>query len=174
MLLADLGADVVRVDRPGGQGLGIDPAHDVTNRNKRSVLVDLKSPGGAAAVLALAARADILVEGWRPGTAERLGVGPEPCLARNPRLVYGRMTGWGQDGPLAPARATTSPTSPSPERWPSPGRPTARPPRRRTCSATTPAAPSTWSPGCSPPFTTPAPTASAKSWTRPSWTAPPT
>lgn len=102
MLLADLGADVVRVDRPGGPGLGVDPAHDVTNRNKRSVVVDLKAPGGADRVLALAARADVLVEGYRPGVAERLGVGPEPCLARNPRLVYGRMTGWGQDGPLAP------------------------------------------------------------------------
>ncbi|GGW95845.1 CaiB/BaiF CoA transferase family protein [Streptomyces lomondensis] len=101
MLLADLGADVVRVDRPGGPGLGIDPAYDVTNRNKRSVVVDLKSPGGPDQVLGLAARADILVEGYRPGVAERLGVGPEPCHARNPRLVYGRMTGWGQDGPLA-------------------------------------------------------------------------
>ncbi|MEU9559784.1 CaiB/BaiF CoA transferase family protein [Streptomyces fumanus] len=102
MLLADLGADVVRVDRPGGPGLGIDPAHDLTNRNKRSVLVDLKHPEGPARVLDLAARADILIEGYRPGVAERLGVGPGPCRARNPRLVYGRMTGWGQDGPLAP------------------------------------------------------------------------
>ncbi|WP_250402914.1 CaiB/BaiF CoA transferase family protein [Streptomyces cellostaticus] len=101
MLLADLGADVVRVDRPGGPGLGIDPAHDVTNRNKRSVVVDLKAPDGAARVLDLAERADILVEGYRPGVAERLGVGPAACHARNPRLVYGRMTGWGQDGPLA-------------------------------------------------------------------------
>ncbi|MEU1001829.1 CaiB/BaiF CoA transferase family protein [Streptomyces tibetensis] len=101
MLLADLGADVVRVDRPGGPGLGIDPAYDVTNRNKRSVIVDLKSPDGQEQVLDLAARADVLVEGYRPGVAERLGVGPEPCHARNPRLVYGRMTGWGQDGPLA-------------------------------------------------------------------------
>ncbi|PCG83786.1 carnitine dehydratase [Streptomyces sp. WZ.A104] len=101
MLLADLGADVVRVDRPGGAGLGIDPAYDLTNRNKRSVLVDLKNDGGAARVLDLVERADILVEGYRPGVAERLGVGPEVCLARNPRLVYGRMTGWGQDGPLA-------------------------------------------------------------------------
>ncbi|MCT9142651.1 CaiB/BaiF CoA transferase family protein [Streptomyces violarus] len=101
MLLADLGADVVRVDRPGGPGLAIDPAYDVTNRNKRSVVVDLKSPDGADHVLDLAARADILVEGYRPGVAERLGVGPEACHARNPRLVYGRMTGWGQDGPLA-------------------------------------------------------------------------
>ncbi|MFH9941717.1 CaiB/BaiF CoA transferase family protein [Streptomyces murinus] len=101
MLLADLGADVVRVDRPGGPGLGVDPAHDITNRNKRSVVVDLKSPDGAARVLDLAARADILIEGYRPGVAERLGVGPADCHARNPRLVYGRMTGWGQDGPLA-------------------------------------------------------------------------
>lgn len=101
MLLADLGADVVRVDRPAGPGLGIDPARDLTNRNKRSVLVDLKAEDGPATVLDLVARADVLIEGYRPGVAERLGVGPEPCLARNPRLVYGRMTGWGQDGPLA-------------------------------------------------------------------------
>ncbi|MFF8970940.1 CaiB/BaiF CoA transferase family protein [Streptomyces sp. NPDC014995] len=101
MLLADLGADVVRVDRPGGSSLGIDPAHDVTNRNKRSVVVDLKAPDGPARVLDLAARADVLIEGNRPGVAERLGIGPEACHARNPRLVYGRMTGWGQDGPLA-------------------------------------------------------------------------
>ncbi|WP_330336694.1 CaiB/BaiF CoA transferase family protein [Streptomyces sp. NBC_00557] len=101
MLLADLGADVVRVDRPGGPGLGIDPAYDVTNRNKRSVVIDLKAPDGPARVLDLAGRADILLEGYRPGVAERLGVGPEQCHARNPRLVYGRMTGWGQDGPLA-------------------------------------------------------------------------
>ncbi|MYS72326.1 CoA transferase, partial [Streptomyces sp. SID5926] len=78
------------------------PAHDVTNRNKRSVLVDLKSPGGPETVRALAARADILVEGYRPGVAERLGVGPEECMAAHPALVYGRMTGWGQRGPLAP------------------------------------------------------------------------
>ncbi|MBB1254441.1 CoA transferase [Streptomyces sp. OF3] len=100
MLLADLGADVVRVDRPGGAGIGIDPALDITNRNKRSVLLDLKS-AGPEPVLEMAERADVLIEGYRPGVAERLGVGPEQCLARNPRLVYGRMTGWGQDGPLA-------------------------------------------------------------------------
>ncbi|MFD6034962.1 CaiB/BaiF CoA transferase family protein [Streptomyces griseoincarnatus] len=101
MLLADLGADVVRVDRPGGPGLGIDPARDITNRNKRSVVVDLKTSDGVKHVLDLAGRADILIEGYRPGVAERLGVGPEDCRARNPRLVYGRMTGWGQEGPLA-------------------------------------------------------------------------
>ncbi|MEU6235367.1 CaiB/BaiF CoA-transferase family protein [Kitasatospora sp. NPDC047058] len=101
MLLADLGADVVRVDRPNPSPLGIDPAYDVTNRNKRSVLVDLKSPEGPGRVLDLAARADLLIEGYRPGVAERLGIGPDACLARNPALVYGRMTGWGQQGPLA-------------------------------------------------------------------------
>ncbi|MET7441940.1 CaiB/BaiF CoA transferase family protein [Streptomyces sp. NPDC004082] len=104
MLLADLGADVVRVDRPGGAGLAIDPAYDVTNRNKRSVVVDLKAEDGAERVLDLARRADVLIEGYRPGVAERLGVGPGACHARNPALVYGRMTGWGQEGPLA-ARA---------------------------------------------------------------------
>ncbi|WP_327371413.1 CaiB/BaiF CoA transferase family protein [Streptomyces sp. NBC_01217] len=101
MLLADLGADVVRVDRPAGPGLGIDPAYDLTNRNKRSVLIDLKAEDGAGQVLDLVERADILIEGYRPGVAERLGVGPAAALARNPQLVYGRMTGWGQDGPLA-------------------------------------------------------------------------
>ncbi|MFJ9656536.1 CaiB/BaiF CoA transferase family protein [Streptomyces griseoflavus] len=101
MLLADLGADVVRVDRPGGPGLGIDPARDITNRNKRSVIVDLKAPEGPDRVLDLADRADVLIEGYRPGVAERLGIGPADCHARNPRLVYGRMTGWGQQGPLA-------------------------------------------------------------------------
>lgn len=101
MLLADLGADVVRVDRPGGSGLSIDPAYDLTNRNKRSVLIDLKAADGPGQVLDLVERADVLIEGYRPGVAERLGVGPRQCLARNPRLVYGRMTGWGQEGPLA-------------------------------------------------------------------------
>ncbi|GAB7105895.1 CaiB/BaiF CoA-transferase family protein [Streptomyces phaeofaciens JCM 4814] len=101
MLLADLGADVVRVDRPGGSSLAIDPDFDITNRGKRSVVLDLKAPDGPARVLDLAARADVLIEGYRPGVAERLGVGPEACHARNARLVYGRMTGWGQDGPLA-------------------------------------------------------------------------
>ncbi|MFE4513051.1 CaiB/BaiF CoA transferase family protein [Kitasatospora sp. NPDC056783] len=101
MLLGDLGADVVRVDRPDPSPLGTDPAYDLSNRNKRSVLIDLKSPEGPARVLDLVERADLLIEGYRPGVAERLGVGPEACLARNPALVYGRMTGWGQDGPRA-------------------------------------------------------------------------
>ena len=98
MLLGDLGADVVRVDRPGGSG---DPLRTLMGRNRRSVAVDLKHPDGAAVVVRLAARADVLVEGMRPGVAERLGVGPDACHAANPGLVYGRMTGWGQEGPLA-------------------------------------------------------------------------
>ncbi|WP_420036791.1 CaiB/BaiF CoA transferase family protein [Streptomyces sp. cg28] len=101
MLLADLGADVVRVDRPGGGGLAITPEYDITNRNKRSVVVDLKAEDGAERVLGLVERADVLIEGYRPGVAERLGVGPAACHGRNARLVYGRMTGWGQEGPLA-------------------------------------------------------------------------
>ncbi|MER6300486.1 CaiB/BaiF CoA-transferase family protein [Kitasatospora sp. NPDC001539] len=101
MLLGDLGADVVRVDRPEPSPLGTDPAYDLTNRNKRSVLIDLKAPDGPRRVLDLVERADLLIEGYRPGVAERLGVGPEACLERNPALVYGRMTGWGQDGPRA-------------------------------------------------------------------------
>jgi alpha-methylacyl-CoA racemase len=100
MILADLGADVVRIDRPGGNVLGGGP-HDVLTRGRPSVALDLKHPHAVAAVLDLVAGADVLVEGMRPGVAERMGVGPEECFARNPGLVYGRMTGWGQDGPLA-------------------------------------------------------------------------
>ncbi|HEX7188992.1 MAG TPA: CaiB/BaiF CoA-transferase family protein [Actinomycetes bacterium] len=102
MLLADLGADVIRVDRPGGPGLAIvPPDRDLLGRGKRSVALDLKDPADVDRVLDLVATADLLVEGMRPGVAERLGVGPDDCLARAPRLVYGRMTGWGQDGPDA-------------------------------------------------------------------------
>jgi alpha-methylacyl-CoA racemase len=103
MLLADLGADVVRVDRPvPSQFVGLQGVRsDVTNRGKRSLAVDLKNPDGRDTVLALVAASHVLIEGFRPGVAERLGLGPEDCAARNPKLVYGRMTGWGQDGPLA-------------------------------------------------------------------------
>jgi alpha-methylacyl-CoA racemase len=100
MILADLGADVIRVDRPGGQPLTGGPT-DLLNRGRPSVALDLKHPDATATVLDLVATADVLVEGLRPGTTERLGLGPDECLARNPRLVYGRMTGWGQHGPLA-------------------------------------------------------------------------
>src|SRR5258708_15771087 len=103
MLLADLGADVVRIDR-AQQALGgdpLDPPKDILNRGRRSVAVDLKHPDGAETVLRLVERADALLEGFRPGVMERLGLGPDVCQARNPRLVYGRMTGWGQEGPLA-------------------------------------------------------------------------
>ena len=100
MILADLGADVIRVDRPGGQAL-TGGQHDLLNRGRPSVALDLKHPDGVATVLDLVATADVLVEGLRPGTTERLGLGPDACLARNRRLVYGRMTGWGQTGPLS-------------------------------------------------------------------------
>lgn len=102
MLLADLGADVIRVDRPGGNALQVaSPDKDITARGRPSVALDLKRPEGVAVLLDLVERADILIEGFRPGVAERLGFGPEVCLERNAALVYGRMTGWGQDGPLA-------------------------------------------------------------------------
>ncbi|WP_433604315.1 CaiB/BaiF CoA transferase family protein [Dactylosporangium sp. CA-139114] len=102
MLLADLGADVVRVDRPGpASPIAPPPAGDLTNRGKRSVAADLKTPEGVELVLSLTERAHVLIEGFRPGVAERLGVGPDQVLARRPSLVYGRMTGWGQEGPLA-------------------------------------------------------------------------
>jgi alpha-methylacyl-CoA racemase len=100
MLLADLGAEVIRIDRPV-QGAAPEPRTDVTGRGKRSLAIDLRSEGAAEAVLQLLTRADILIEGFRPGVMERLGLGPDACLQRNPRLVYGRMTGWGQQGPLA-------------------------------------------------------------------------
>jgi alpha-methylacyl-CoA racemase len=96
MLLADLGAEVLRVDRPAAARTGWPT---VLARGRRSVAVDLKHPDGAGVVLDLVGAADALVEGFRPGVAERLGIGPDACLARNPRLVYGRVTGWGQEGP---------------------------------------------------------------------------
>lgn len=103
MLLADMGADVIRVERPGGSLFTAvhNPKLDVLNRNKRCVGINLKSPEGIDAVLALLAKADALLEGNRPGVMERLGLGPDTCLERNPALVYGRMTGWGQEGPMA-------------------------------------------------------------------------
>ncbi len=100
MILADLGADVVRVDRPGGGPLGGGP-HDILTRGRPSVALDLKRPEAVETVLRLVEGADVLVEGMRPGTAERLGLGPGACHARNERLVFARMTGWGQSGPLA-------------------------------------------------------------------------
>ena len=103
MMLADAGADIIRIDRSDRAAYPpLEGAHvDLMNRGRRSVAVDLKHPDGVALVLDLVAGADGLMEGFRPGVAERLGLGPEECLARNRKLVYGRMTGWGQDGPMA-------------------------------------------------------------------------
>ncbi|MDR7253237.1 alpha-methylacyl-CoA racemase [Nocardioides sp. BE266] len=102
MLLADLGADVIRVDRPGG-GMFASGRADLLNRGRPSVALDLKRPEAIATVLDLVEAADVLVEGMRPGAVERLGLGPEDCWTRNPALVFGRMTGWGQDGPWSQA-----------------------------------------------------------------------
>ena len=106
MMLADMGAEVIRIHpRRGAKAVPLlDTRFDVMARGRRSLALDLKAPGGAEALLRLSTRADALIEGFRPGVMERLGIGPEPCRAANPRLVYGRMTGWGQDGPMA-ARA---------------------------------------------------------------------
>jgi alpha-methylacyl-CoA racemase len=105
MLLADLGATVLRIDRPEPGGLGLPgPARfQILHRSRHAVAVDLKQAEGVALVLRLVERADALIEGFRPGVMERLGLGPEACFARNPRLIFGRMTGWGQEGPLAGA-----------------------------------------------------------------------
>lgn len=98
MMLADMGADVVRIDRPGARPPINDP---ITGRGRPRVAADLKNPADVASVIDLISGADALIEGFRPGVMERLGLGPEPMIARNPKLVYARMTGWGQDGPLA-------------------------------------------------------------------------
>jgi alpha-methylacyl-CoA racemase len=103
MLLADLGADVIRIDRlPGAAGLGDVLAASPLGRGRRSISLDLRQPQGAEVALRIAESCDALIEGFRPGVAERLGIGPDEVLNRNPTLVYGRMTGWGQSGPLAP------------------------------------------------------------------------
>src|SRR5437016_4601525 len=103
MLLADLGATVLRIDRkePGQLGIPRPLKYNTLLRNRYAIALDLKNPGAVEVVLDLVERADALIEGFRPGVTERLGLGPDPCLARNPKLVYGRITGWGQQGPLA-------------------------------------------------------------------------
>jgi alpha-methylacyl-CoA racemase len=103
MLLSDMGAEVTLVERPAGTrgGQPVDPSRDVLRRGRRSIVIDLRETPGVEKLLALLDTADVLLEGHRPGVMERLGVGPDICLARNPRLVYGRMTGWGQEGPLS-------------------------------------------------------------------------
>jgi alpha-methylacyl-CoA racemase len=102
-ILADLGADVIRIDRPGGGAIGMPPETDFTTRGRPSVALDLKNPDAVQVVLDLVENADVLLEGMRPGVTERMGLGPDACWERNPGLVYGRMTGWGQSGPWAQA-----------------------------------------------------------------------
>jgi alpha-methylacyl-CoA racemase len=103
MMLADMGADVLRIDRtePADIGLPVDPKLDITARGRRSIALDLKAAQGVEIAMAIVEKADALIEGFRPGVTERLGLGPDACHARNPRLIYGRVTGWGQHGPLA-------------------------------------------------------------------------
>lgn len=101
MMLADMGAEIIRIDRSGAAGQPAGKA-DILARGRRSIAVDLKNPEGVETVLKLLETADVLIEGFRPGVTERLGLGPDVCLERNPRLIYGRMTGWGQTGPMAP------------------------------------------------------------------------
>src|SRR5262245_23195825 len=105
MMLSDMGAEVVRIDRKEAADLGIpiDPKFALLNRGRKSIALDLKNPADIEVARQLIAKADVLVEGFRPGVMERLGFGPAECEKLNPRLVYGRMTGWGQDGPLAKA-----------------------------------------------------------------------
>ena len=100
MLLSDMGAEIIRIDRKGSRGGSV---NDIGSRGRKSVALDLKKPEGIEACLKLIENADVVQEGFRPGVMERLGLGPYVCLARNPKLVYGRMTGWGQYGPLANA-----------------------------------------------------------------------
>ena len=103
MMLSDMGADVIRIDRPLAIDMGVerDTRFKFSERGRRSVIADLKTEQGQKAILSLVSKSDILLEGMRPGVMERLGLGPAPCLAQNPALIYGRMTGWGQTGPLA-------------------------------------------------------------------------
>src|SRR5262245_10844656 len=100
MLLSDMGAEVVRIDRKGGRGAS---KSDITSRGRRSLALDLKKPEAVETALKLIAKSDALLEGFRPGVMEKLGLGPDVCLKRNPKIVYGRMTGWGQTGPLSQA-----------------------------------------------------------------------
>jgi alpha-methylacyl-CoA racemase len=101
MLLSDMGAEIIRIDRPGGNPVGGTDRAAVLNRGRKSIAIDIKTSEGVATALRLIGQADGLVEGFRPGVMERLGLGPDLCIERNEKLIFGRMTGWGQDGPLA-------------------------------------------------------------------------
>ena len=140
MLLSDLGAEVLRLERSTGTFAALLGGYDMLARGRRTVAIDLKATARKALVLDLVKEADVLIEAFRPGVAERLGVGPDDCLGANPRLVYARMTGWGQDGPLATGSVTTSTTPPSPARSRRSARRTASRCRRSTSSPTSAAA----------------------------------
>lgn len=100
-MLADMGADVIRIDRKADMGRGVEPKYNILHRSRRSIALDLKKPEGVEAALRLIEQSEALIEGFRPGVMERIGLGPDVCLERNPRIVYGRMTGWGQEGPIS-------------------------------------------------------------------------
>ena len=102
MMLSDMGAQIIRIERKGGLAL-TDSKYDILTRNRQSISINLRKPEGVETLLRMIARVDALQEGFRPGVMEKLGLGPDVCLARNPKLVYGRMTGWGQEGPLSHA-----------------------------------------------------------------------
>jgi alpha-methylacyl-CoA racemase len=171
MILADLGAEVVRIERklaPGAKPASelFDPAIDILNRNRRVVTLDLKKPEGLAAARQLIAAADGLIEGYRPGVMERLGLGPDECLAANPRLVYGRMTGWGQTGRWRPPPATTSTTCRC-RALHAIGEPGGKPVVPSTWWPTAAAARCCWWSACSPRCSKRAAPAAARWWTPP-------
>ena len=138
MMLADMGAELIRVDRSSAKGKDANK-YDVLARGRKSIAVDLKSDAGVETVLKLVESADVLLEGFRPGVTERLGLGPDVCLARNPGLIYGRMTGWGQFGALASAAGSGCLKEPKSSQAPGPvtGRSCVATRRRRRATATT-------------------------------------
>ena len=148
MMLADMGAEIVRVDRAQSVSGNFDRQNlEILNRGRRSIGVDLKQAEGVETVMRLVEQADALIEGFRPGVAERLDIGPDACLARNPKLVYGRMTGWGQDGPYAQAAGHDINYIALGVRWRTSGGPDPSRPPPSTSSATSEVAGCSWRSG---------------------------
>ena len=172
MILSDLGAEVLRVDRAERCGPGAQAPLDPLSRGRRSVGINLKDPAGVELLLRLAQSADVLVEGFRPGVAERLGFGPQACAERNPRLVYGRMTGWGQDGPLAPTAGHDIDYIAISGALSLVGRAASRRSRRSTCSATSAAAACCSRSACLPRCSSGSAPGWGRWWTRPWLTGP--